>query len=64
MNEKMEKRGIPAYAASLRGFLSSLVLIPIVLNRIRLEEKLLTEEFQDAFVRYKEKTKKLIPFIY
>jgi len=56
--------GIPVYVASLYGFLSSLVLIPIVLNRIRLEERLLTEEFQDAFVRYKETTRKLIPFIY
>ena len=56
--------GIPVYVASLYGFLSSLVLIPITLNRIRLEERLLTEEFQDAFVKYKETTRKLIPFIY
>ncbi|MCP3996856.1 MAG: isoprenylcysteine carboxylmethyltransferase family protein [bacterium] len=56
--------GIPVYAASLSGFLSSLVLIPLILNRIRLEERLLTEAFQDAFVRYKETTKRLIPFIY
>ncbi|MCP3994930.1 MAG: isoprenylcysteine carboxylmethyltransferase family protein [bacterium] len=56
--------GIPVYASSLYGFLSSLVLIPLILNRIRLEERLLTEEFQDAFVRYKETTRRLIPFIY
>jgi protein-S-isoprenylcysteine O-methyltransferase Ste14 len=56
--------GLPVYAASLYGFLTSLVLIPITLNRIRLEEKLLTEEFQDAYQKYKETTKKLIPFIY
>jgi protein-S-isoprenylcysteine O-methyltransferase Ste14 len=56
--------GLPVYAASLYGFLTSLVLIPIILNRIRLEEKLLTEEFQDAYQKYKETTKKLIPFIY
>jgi len=56
--------GLPVYAASLYGFLAMLVLIPIILNRIRLEEKLLTEEFQDAFQKYKETTKKLIPFIY
>ena len=60
----MALTGIPVYAASLYGLLSSLVLIPIVLNRIRLEEELLTQEFQDAFVRYKGTTKKLIPFIY
>ena len=56
--------GLPVYAASLFGFLTSLVLIPIILNRIRLEEKLLTEEFQEAYQRYRGDTKKLIPFIF
>ena len=56
--------GIPVFAASGYGFLISLLLIPIILNRIRLEEELLTEEFQDAYLKYKESTKKLIPFIY
>ena len=56
--------GLPVYTASLYGFLSMLVLIPIILNRIRLEERLLTEEFQETYQKYKETTKKLIPFIY
>lgn len=56
--------GLPVYSASLYGFLTMLVLIPIILNRIRLEEELLTEEFQDAYQKYKKTTKKLIPFIY
>ena len=56
--------GLPVYVASLYGFLTSLVLIAIILNRIRLEEELLTEEFQVAYQKYKETTKKLIPFIY
>jgi protein-S-isoprenylcysteine O-methyltransferase Ste14 len=56
--------GLPVFAASMFGFLISLLLIPIILNRIRLEEELLTEEFQDAYQKYKETTKKLIPFIY
>ena len=60
----MALTGLPVYVASLYGFLASLVLIPIILNRIRLEEELLTEEFQDAYQQYKESTKKLIPFIY
>ena len=60
----MAVTGLPVYVASLYGFLTSLVLIPIIFNRIRLEEELLTEEFQDAFQKYKETTKKLIPFIY
>ena len=56
--------GIPVFGASLYGFLISLVLIPIILNRIRLEEELLTEEFQDVYLKYKETTKRVIPFIY
>ncbi len=56
--------GMPVYAASLYGFLIMLVQIPIFLYRIRLEESLLAEEFQDAYRKYKENTKRLIPFIY
>jgi len=56
--------GIPVHVASLNGLLTSLVLIPIVLNRIRMEEELLTEEFQDAYREYRATTRKLIPFIY
>jgi len=56
--------GLPLYAATVYGFLISLLLIPIILNRIRLEEELLAEEFQDAYQNYKESTNKLIPFIY
>jgi protein-S-isoprenylcysteine O-methyltransferase Ste14 len=39
-------------------------LIPIFLNRVRMEERLLTEEFGDAYRRYKEATSKLIPLVY
>ena len=56
--------GLPVYAASLYGFLTMLLLIPLVLNRIRLEERLLTKAFQDAYQDYKKATKKLVPFIY
>lgn len=55
--------GLPVYVASLYGFLTMLVLIPIILIRIRLEENLLTEKFQDAYQNYIETTKKLIPFV-
>ena len=55
---------MPVYASSLFGLLTMLVLIPILLNRIRMEERLLTEEFGDAYRTYKETTSKLIPFIY
>ena len=56
--------GWTVYAASLYGFLTSLVLIPIFLNRVRMEEKMLADYFQDSFRNYKKTTKRLIPFIY
>lgn len=56
--------GIPVYSSSLPGLVMMVVLIPIFLNRIRMEEHLLIEEFGDAYRRYRETTRKLIPFIY
>ncbi len=56
--------GVLVYASSLYGFLTMSVLIPITINRIRMEEKILTEEFGDAYRAYKKATSKLIPFIY
>ncbi|MFC1552593.1 methyltransferase family protein [Candidatus Latescibacterota bacterium] len=56
--------GIPLYCSSVYGFLIMLVLIPIILNRIRMEESLLTEAFGDEHRKYKAAVRKLIPFIY
>ena len=56
--------GIPVFVSSLYGLLTMSVLIPVFLNRIRIEERMLTEEFGDAHRTYKEATRKLIPFIY
>jgi len=56
--------GVPLFASSLYGLLTMSALIPVFLNRIRIEERLLTEEFGDAYRTYKEATSKLIPFIY
>ena len=56
--------GVPVYASSLYGLLTMSALVPIFLNRIRIEERLLTEEFGDAYRMYTEATSKLIPFIY
>ena len=56
--------GLPIFASSLYGLLIMLVLIPIVLYRIGMEERLLTEEFGDAYRDYQETTSKLVPFIY
>ncbi len=56
--------GVPVYASSLYGLLTMSALIPLILNRIRMEERLLSEEFGDVYRTYKEATSKLIPFIY
>jgi protein-S-isoprenylcysteine O-methyltransferase Ste14 len=56
--------GVPLYASSMYGLLTMFALIPIFLTRIRIEERLLTDEFGDAYRTYQETTSKLIPFIY
>ena len=55
---------VPVYSSSLNGFLVLSGLIPVFLYRIRMEEKLLTQEFGEEYLKYKKDTKKLIPFIY
>jgi protein-S-isoprenylcysteine O-methyltransferase Ste14 len=56
--------GVPISASSWLGLLIMLVLVPIVINRIRMEERLLTEAFGDAYRKYIKTTRKLIPLIY
>jgi len=56
--------GIPLTFSSLYGFLLMLLMIPLILNRIRIEERMLLKEFGDEYREYMEETKKLIPFIY
>jgi protein-S-isoprenylcysteine O-methyltransferase Ste14 len=56
--------GLPVSVSSLYGLLTISALIPIILNRIRMEERMLTEEFGDAYQTYREATRKLVPFIY
>jgi len=56
--------GLPVYAASVYGFLAMLVQTPILLFRIKMEEKMLAEHFGDEYEAYRTATKKLIPFLY
>ena len=56
--------GVPVSVASMQGFLVMLLLIPVVLIRIRLEEKMLIEAFGDKYRNYMKTTKKLFPFVY
>lgn len=55
---------LPLWSLSLRGFLFMLLIIPLILNRIKMEEKLLSEAFGEAYQEYKNSTKRLIPYIY
>jgi len=54
--------GISVFTSSFYGLLIMSALIPIFLNRIRMEERLLIEEFGDAYRAYKQTTRKLLPF--
>ena len=56
--------GVAVYALSMLGLLMMLALIPVILNRIRMEEQLLVEAFGEAYRAYQEATKKLVPFVY
>jgi protein-S-isoprenylcysteine O-methyltransferase Ste14 len=57
-------QGPAVYGPSLRGSLVMLLLVPIILNRIRMEERMLIDELGDAYREFKKTTKKLIPFVY
>jgi len=56
--------GIPMVFSSLYGFLLMLGLIPLILYRIKIEEKMLIEKFGDEYREYVKETKKLIPLVY
>jgi protein-S-isoprenylcysteine O-methyltransferase Ste14 len=56
--------GVPVCASSLLGLLMMLALIPLIFNRIRIEERMLIDEFGDSCRAYQEAMSKLIPFIY
>jgi len=56
--------GIPLFFSSLYGFFLMLGLVPLILYRIKIEEKMLIEKFGDEYREYMKTTKKLIPFVY
>ena len=56
--------GIPIFTLSLYGFLVMLLEVPICLSRIRIEQKMLIEEFGDEYRKYMKTTKRLFPFVY
>lgn len=56
--------GLPIYAASGYALLAMLFQIPLFLGRIQMEEKLLAENFGEAYEAYQKRTRRLIPFLY
>jgi protein-S-isoprenylcysteine O-methyltransferase Ste14 len=55
---------IPLVFSSVYGFLVMLLIIPLFLYRIKIEEKMLVEKFGSEYIQYMKRTKRLIPFIY
>jgi protein-S-isoprenylcysteine O-methyltransferase Ste14 len=56
--------GIAVFSYSFPGLLIMLALIPVFLIRIRLEEKLLIEEFGQSYRDYQMATRKLLPLVF
>ena len=52
------------FVSSLAGFLIMLALIPILLIRIWIEERLLLDEFGEEYKTYQKSTRKLLPFVF
>jgi protein-S-isoprenylcysteine O-methyltransferase Ste14 len=55
---------IPLILGSLYGFLIALLLIPLFLYRIGIEERAMAYKFGKDYVMYIQGTKKFIPYIY
>jgi protein-S-isoprenylcysteine O-methyltransferase Ste14 len=56
--------GIPVMLSSILGFLVMLLLVPYLLHRIKLEERMLIERFGAEYEEYMRQSKRLIPFVY
>jgi protein-S-isoprenylcysteine O-methyltransferase Ste14 len=56
--------GIPVIMSSVLGFLVMLLVVPLLLHRIKLEEAMLKGQFGAEYEEYMKRTKRLIPFLY
>jgi len=56
--------GIPLIFSSLCGFLLTLLLIPCIFYRIRIEERMLIKKFGSEYLGYMKKSKRLVPYVY
>ena len=55
---------VPVFSHSLYGFLMTIFLIPLILYRIRIEERTLIERFGEEYRDYVRNSKRLIPHVY
>jgi protein-S-isoprenylcysteine O-methyltransferase Ste14 len=56
--------GIPVIVSSILGFLVMFLLVPYLLHRIKLEERMLIGWFGAEYEEYMKHSKRLIPFVY
>jgi len=56
--------GVPLIVSSVLGFLVILLIVPLLLHRIKLEERMLIERFGAEYEEYRRHSKRLIPFVY
>ncbi len=56
--------GFPVMLSSILGFLVMLLIVPYLLHRIKLEERMLIGRFGAEYEDYIRSSKKLIPFVY
>ncbi len=54
----------PLIIGSLVGLIIMTALVPLLINRIRLEERAMAVEFGQEYAEYARKTKKLVPYVY
>lgn len=64
LGEMMRNIGFAVAAYSLYGLIPTLIGNALLLFRIRIEERMLTEAFGGEYEEYMNKTKKLVPHVY
>jgi len=64
LGETIRNLGIVLIFSSIYGLLFIAAATPLLLFRIRNEEKMLTKAFGEEYKEYQRKTKKIIPYIY
>jgi len=64
LGEMTQNLGFALILTSRVGFIVMLVGIVFLLLRIQTEEAMLMEEFAQEYIKYRERTKRLLPYIF